>query len=713
MSNFGNVPMNRLNISSPAMASIRGVRSKTVRSLQSKLHNKSTKEIEDKENIGLVADNSDGDGDCKEQESKTDKTESKVVEGTESIKSMESDREDEDIAMEKRQDLNDSNDCNESDDTNQVDKVDEFGDEDSEHEEHEDEDEEEEDEVDYDGDSDEYVPSYLAKKRNSKSSKSKTAKTTKTRRSRTVRTRKSTKSSTSSTKSSGESSGKSTKSTRSSAKTKRKKAKSVPQTVQIKKRCTSRLSSTGKKIKKSVKIKSKTSKKQKETDRKLKKEGDLVSKNFKKTDLRSKRYNNRHKKKNMKFKKWDKFGNRRKGSDYYDWKERQRQQRIKSNNVDLDNEEAMKKELNSDSDAEQEMAKQMEMEQDAAPKENEDDLNIKRYSERLHQLQIGLDSQRDPAASDSKRDSMENSQNEQNANLKFNQIPNENAVDELLHDVLKREYGYDSFRNGQKEAIKLILQNKSVLLLLSTGAGKSLCYQIPTILRQHDNQRPVTLVISPLISLMKDQCENLPSCLKGKVWRGSLEKDEVMRLRQDVVHGKIHILYIAPEKLDSNGFRSFLKNTIGPKRLQFACIDEAHCISEWSHNFRPSYLRLRQILRDYLEIPCILACTATATVITQRSIQKNIGIDKENVVSALEPRRNLHLTVGHMGSGVNKKEKLVQLLCSRRFRGLQSLIVYATTRHEVDELASKLNMRMKRDFGAVVEGYHAGNVVNC
>merc|ERR1719474_692669 len=118
-----------------------------------------------------------------------------------------------------------------------------------------------------------------------------------------------------------------------------------------------------------------------------------------------------------------------------------------------------------------------------------------------------------------------------------------------------------------------------------------------------------------------------------------------MRLWHDVVDGNIQVLFISPEKLDSNSFRNFLKKRIGPQRLQFACIDEAHCISEWSHNFRPSYLRLRQILRDYLQIPCILACTATATAITQR---------------------------------------------------------------EVDELASKLSMRMKRDYGAVVEGYHAG-----
>ena len=193
------------------------------------------------------------------------------------------------------------------------------------------------------------------------------------------------------------------------------------------------------------------------------------------------------------------------------------------------------------------------------------------------------------------------------------------------------------------------------------------------------------------------------------MWASNIEREQYIQQRRDLANGTIHILFVAPEKLDSNQFRAFLKNTIGPQRLQFACIDEAHCISEWSHNFRPSYLRLRQILRDYLQIPCILACTATATVITQRSIQKNIGIERENVVSALAPRTNLHLTVGHIGDGVNKKEKLVQLLCSKRFRDLESLIVYATTRNEVDELAGKLNMRLKRDYGAVVEAYHAGS----
>ena len=186
---------------------------------------------------------------------------------------------------------------------------------------------------------------------------------------------------------------------------------------------------------------------------------------------------------------------------------------------------------------------------------------------------------------------------------------------------------------------------------------------------------------------------------------------EVYQLRQDVVNGVVNVLFVSPEKLDNNYFRSFLKNSIGSKRLMFACIDEAHCISEWSHNFRPSYLKLKHILMDYLQIGCILACTATATVITQKSITKNLHIDRQNVVNCLQSRDNLHLTVSHIGNGVNKQEKLLKLLRTERFANPKSLIIYATTRNEVDEVASKVKMRLKRDNRHLeIEAYHAGEL---
>ena len=190
-----------------------------------------------------------------------------------------------------------------------------------------------------------------------------------------------------------------------------------------------------------------------------------------------------------------------------------------------------------------------------------------------------------------------------------------------------------------------------------------------------------------------------------------MDKNDVYKLRQDVVNGNIDILFIAPEKLDSNYFRQFLKNKIGPNRLMFACIDEAHCISEWSHNFRPSYLKLKTILMDYLQIECILACTATATVITQNSIVDNLGIDKQNVLNYLQPRHNLHLTVSHIGNGVNKQEKLCRLLTTERFRKCNSLIVYATTIREVELLTTKLGMRLRLDNPIKIEPYHGSLVV--
>eukprot|EP01083_Nonionella_stella_P312787 1120096_1 len=409
---------------------------------------------------------------------------------------------------------------------------------------------------------------------------------------------------------------------------------------------------------------SKTSKKSQTAKRRTKKDGDTVSKNFVKMDLKHTRYKRKGRSNRPSKYKKKKFSK-------YEWKKQQAEERAKKNNFNLENLDHLKLEVYSDSDQEDIDVKNT----NKTNEKEEEKAEANPYSERLDVV---------------------------------NDIQNNSEIDDLLRDVLQKEYGYDEYRTGQKEAIKLILQRKSVLLLLSTGAGKSICYQIPTILWKNDDLKPLTLVISPLKSLMRDQCDNLPKCLKGRVWDSSLNRNQIFCLRKDVVNGNINVLFIAPEKLDNNYFQSFLKNTIGSRRLMFACIDEAHCISEWSHNFRPSYLKLKRILMDKLNVGCILACTATATVITQNSISKNLNIDSNHVINALAPRENLHLTVSHIGRGLNKQQKLFDLLKSERFCNLRSLIVYVGTRSEVTQVVLKLKMLKRYNGYTEVDGYHGG-----
>ncbi|KAK3014217.1 hypothetical protein RJ639_008962 [Escallonia herrerae] len=211
------------------------------------------------------------------------------------------------------------------------------------------------------------------------------------------------------------------------------------------------------------------------------------------------------------------------------------------------------------------------------------------------------------------------------------------ASDENLMNLLKLTHGYNSFREGQLEAINMVLAGESTMLVWPTGAGKSLCYQLPAIVLVG-----VTLVVSPLVALMIDQLKQLP--------RTPQESSETLRQLQE---GALKVLFVSPERFLNAEFISILYAT---PLILLAVVDEAHCISEWSHNFRPSYMRLRaSLLRASLGVKCLLAMTATATIRTLHDVMCALEIPPTNLIQTEQIRDNLRLSVSINGNRQNER----------------------------------------------------------
>ncbi|KAJ6771511.1 ATP-DEPENDENT DNA HELICASE Q4 [Salix koriyanagi] len=238
------------------------------------------------------------------------------------------------------------------------------------------------------------------------------------------------------------------------------------------------------------------------------------------------------------------------------------------------------------------------------------------------------------------------------------------ASDENLARLLNVMYGYDSFREGQLEAIKMVLDGKSTMLVLPTGAGKSLCYQMPAMVFSG-----VTLVVSPLVALMIDQLKQLPPVIQGGLLCSSQKPQEVSETLRLLQEGGIKVLFVSPERFLNEEFLFILSSI----PISLLVVDEAHCISEWSHNFRPSYTRLRaSLLCTRLNIGCILAMTATATATT---------------LNAIILRDNMQLSVSLSG---NRTKDLLKLIKSPPFAELQSIIIYCKFQSETDILSRYL-----------------------
>uniref|UniRef100_A0A8C9W4I4 ATP-dependent DNA helicase Q4 n=1 Tax=Scleropages formosus TaxID=113540 RepID=A0A8C9W4I4_SCLFO len=252
------------------------------------------------------------------------------------------------------------------------------------------------------------------------------------------------------------------------------------------------------------------------------------------------------------------------------------------------------------------------------------------------------------------------------------------------------DFGYKAFRPGQEVAIMRILSGLSTLVVLSTGMGKSLCYQLPAYLYAKQS-KSIALVVSPLVSLMDDQLSGLPPKFKAACIHSNLTKKQREAAIERVKAGQVHVLLLSPEALVGGGRAG--SGCLPPADqlppVAFACIDEAHCVSEWSHNFRPCYLRLCKVLRDRLGVRCLLGLTATATLSTALDIARHLEIgDKEGIAvrSAAIPS-NLQLSVS---MDRDKNQALVSLLKGERFGSLESVIVYCTRREETVRIAALL-----------------------
>lgn len=260
-----------------------------------------------------------------------------------------------------------------------------------------------------------------------------------------------------------------------------------------------------------------------------------------------------------------------------------------------------------------------------------------------------------------------------------------------LGSVLKKHFGFDTFKGNQEPIIHNLLAGNDTFVLMPTGGGKSLCYQLPALLNEG-----TAIVISPLIALMKNQVDAMRNYYGedsiAHFLNSSLNKTEMNLVREDVLNNKTKLLYVAPESLTKDENVVFLRKA----KVQFFAIDEAHCISEWGHDFRPEYRRIRPIIETIGRAP-IIALTATATPKVQHDIQKNLGMLDAKVYNSSFRRHNLYYEV-RPKTNINKQ--IIRFL--REHEG-KSGIIYCLSRKKVEELAEVLTVN-----GFKALAYHAG-----
>ena len=259
---------------------------------------------------------------------------------------------------------------------------------------------------------------------------------------------------------------------------------------------------------------------------------------------------------------------------------------------------------------------------------------------------------------------------------------------DLLKSKLKEVFGYNQFRGNQEAIINNILNGRNTFVIMPTGAGKSLCYQLPALVTDG-----LAIVISPLIALMKNQVDQLNAFgVNAQFLNSTLTKAEMNRVKRETLDGSIKLLYVAPESLTKEENIDFLKKA----NISFVAVDEAHCISEWGHDFRPEYRRIKEIIGMLGNLP-IIALTATATPKVQIDIQKNLHMEGADVFKSSFNRTNLFYEVRQKK---HAKKQLIQFL--RDHKG-KSGIVYCLSRKKVVEIAELLNVN-----GFKAAPYHAG-----
>lgn len=264
-------------------------------------------------------------------------------------------------------------------------------------------------------------------------------------------------------------------------------------------------------------------------------------------------------------------------------------------------------------------------------------------------------------------------------------------MDLLVKEKLKKIFGFSQFRGNQEPIVDNLLGRKNTFVIMPTGAGKSLCYQLPAVI-----QDGTAIVISPLIALMKNQVDQLNAFgINAHFLNSTLNKSETNKVKKEVLSGKTKLLYVAPESLTKEENILFLKDA----KLSFVAIDEAHCISEWGHDFRPEYRKIKSIIAQLgKELP-IIALTATATPKVQQDIQRNLQMEEADLFKSSFNRTNLYYEIRPKLKNETKKQ-IIKYIKSQKGK---SGIIYCLSRKKVEEIAELLKVN-----GIKAAPYHAG-----
>ena len=260
--------------------------------------------------------------------------------------------------------------------------------------------------------------------------------------------------------------------------------------------------------------------------------------------------------------------------------------------------------------------------------------------------------------------------------------------------VLKEFFGFDGFKGNQEAVVNSVLAGEDCFVIMPTGAGKSMCYQLPAMMMEG-----TAIVISPLIALMKNQVDNIRGFAQksslAHFLNSSLSKAELNQVIEDMLSGETKLLYVAPETLKKDETIDLLKQV----KISFVAVDEAHCISEWGHDFRPEYRRIKQMVKAIDDVP-VMALTATATPKVQQDVQKNLGMMSANLFKSSFNRPNLFYQVRPKGRKDIVHKEIISFI---KARNNKSGIVYCLSRKKVEEISEMLNMN-----GIKALPYHAG-----